>query len=89
MRQGEALVGAYPSIGLLAVLWAVMAGVVSAAEWVGQWALGLVVAVGGGVLAYALAVSETPAALSEAMTSLGLAAIMYGVIRFLSSRAGG
>ncbi|QIN77186.1 protein kinase [Rubrobacter marinus] len=89
LRQGEALVGAYPSLGLLAVLWAVMAGVVSAAEWVGQWALGLVVAVGGGVLGYALAVSETPAALSEAMTSLGLAAIMYGAIRFLSSRAGG
>lgn len=89
LRQGEALVGSYPTLGLLAVLWAVMAGVVSAAEWVGQWALGLVVAVGGGVLGYALIVSETPAALSEAMTSLGLAAIMYGAIRFLSSRAGG
>ena len=89
LRQGEALVGAYPSLGLLAGLWAIMAGVVSAAEWVGQWALGLVVAVAGGVLGYALAVSETPAALSEAMTSLGLAAIIYGVIRFLSSRAGG
>jgi hypothetical protein len=89
LRQGEALVGAYPSLGLLVVLWAAMAGVVSVAEWVDQWALGLVVAVGGGVLGYALAVSETPAALSEAMTSLGLAAIMYGAIKFLSSRAGG
>ena len=89
LRQGEALVGAYPSLWLLAGLWAAMAGVVSAAEWLGRWAVGLVVAVGGGVLVYALAVSETPAALSEAMTSLGLAAIMYGVIRFLSSRAGG
>ena len=89
LRQGEALVGAYPSLGLLVGLWAVMAGVVSAAEWAGLWALGLIVAVGGGVLGYALVVSETPAALSQAMTSLGLAAIMYGVIRFLSSRAGG
>ena len=89
LRQGEVLVGAYPSLWILVGLWAVMAGVISAAEWVGQWALGLVVAVGGGVLGYALVVSETPAALSEAMTSLGLAAIMYGVIRFLSSRAGG
>ena len=89
LRQGEAVALAHPSLGLLVGLWAVMAGVVSAAEWVGRWALGLVVAVGGGVLAYALAVSETPAALSEAMTSLGLAAIMYAVIRFLSSRAGG
>ncbi|MDP9426809.1 MAG: serine/threonine protein kinase [Actinomycetota bacterium] len=89
LRQGEALVGAYPSLGLLVGLWAMMAGIVSAAEWVGQWALGLVAAVGGGVLGYALAVSETPAALSEAMTSLGLAAIMYAVIKFLSSRAGG
>ena len=89
LRQGEALVGAYPSLVLLVGLWAVMAGVVSAAEWVGRWALGLVVAAGGGVLGYALVVSGTPAALSEAMTSLGLAAIIYGVIRFLSSRASG
>ncbi len=86
LERGEALIRAYPALVLLAALWAAMAGVVSAAEWFGAWALGLVLAVGGGVLGYALAISVTPAALWEAMTSLGLAAIIYGVIKYLRSR---
>jgi hypothetical protein len=88
LERGEALVGAYPALVLLAALWAAMAGVVSAGEWFGIWALGLALAVGGGILGYALAVSVTPAALSQAMTSLGLAAIIYGVIKYLGSRFG-
>src|SRR5919199_1891512 len=78
LGQGEALVRAYPPLILLAALWAAMAGVVSVGEWFGQWTLGLILAVGGGVLGYALALSVTPAAFSQAMTSLGFAAIMYG-----------
>jgi eukaryotic-like serine/threonine-protein kinase len=45
--------------------------------------------VGGGILGYALVVSERPEALSEAMISLSLAAIIYAVLRYLVSRAGG
>ena len=80
----------HPAFILLFVLWAAMAGVVSFAEWSGRWVLGLLVAVGGGILGYAvLGISETPDALSEAMISLGLAAIIYGVLRFLVSRLRG
>ena len=89
LRQGEALMRAYPSLILLAALWAAMAGVVSVAEWFGQWVLGLVLAVVGGILGYALEVSVTQEALSQAMTSLGLAAIIYGVVKYLASRLGG
>jgi eukaryotic-like serine/threonine-protein kinase len=88
LRQGGALMRAYPSLILLAALWAVMAGVISVAESFGQWAAGLVLAVVGGILGYALVVSVTPGALSQAMTSLGFAAIIYGVIKYLGSRFG-
>ena len=88
LGQGEALVRAYPPLILLAALWAAMAGVVSVGEWFGQWTLGFVLAVGGGALGYALALSVTPAAFSQAMTSLGFAAIMYGVIKYFRSRFG-
>ena len=88
LRQGGALMRAYPSLILLAALWAAMAGVVSVAEWFGQWAAGLILAVVGGILGYALMVSITPGALSQAMTSLGFAAIIYGVIKYLGSRFG-
>jgi hypothetical protein len=51
--------------------------------------VGLVLAVGGGILGYALEVSVTQDALSQAMISLGLAAIIYGVVKYLGSRLGG
>ena len=88
LGRGEELVQAYPALLMLAALWAAMAGVLSVAEWFGAWRLGLGFAVGGGVLGYALAVSVTPGAFSQAMTSLGLAAIIYGAIRYLGSRFG-
>jgi hypothetical protein len=66
-----------------------MALVISLAEWAGRWVIGLVLAVGGGALGYALVVSEGPEALSEAMISLGLAAIMYAVLRYLVTRVRG
>ena len=79
----------HPTFALLFVLWAAMAGVLSLAEWAGRPFVGLLLAAGGGVLGYALAVSETQRSLSEAMTSLSLAAIMYAVLRYLVSRARG
>jgi eukaryotic-like serine/threonine-protein kinase len=88
-RGGELLSLVYPSLYALAALWAAMALLVAVAEWAGFWALGLVLAVGGGVLGYALEVSATQEALSQAMTSLGLAAIIYGVVKYLGSRLGG
>ena len=89
VRQGEALVTAYPTLALLAALWAGMAALVSLAEWVGAWPVGLVAAAGGGALGYALAVSATQQAFSQAVVSLGFAAIMYGAVRYLASRASG
>ena len=88
-RGGELLSPVYPTLYALAALWAAMALLVAVAEWAGFWALGLVLAVGGGVLGYALEVSATQEALSQAMTSLGLAAIIYGVVKYLGSRLGG
>jgi eukaryotic-like serine/threonine-protein kinase len=86
LRMGELLVQNNPQLPLLATLWAAMAGVIALAEWFGQWALGLVIATGGGALGYAFEVSVTPEAFSEAMTSLGLAAIMYAVVKYLWTR---
>jgi eukaryotic-like serine/threonine-protein kinase len=48
-----------------------------------------VVAAGGGALGYALAISATQQAFSQAVVSLGCAAIMYGAVRYLASRASG
>jgi hypothetical protein len=79
----------YPALLILAALWAAMAGAISLAEWFGVWVVGLVLAVGGGILGYALEVSVTQDALSQAMISLGLAAIIYGVVKYLGSRLGG
>ncbi|MDP9481448.1 MAG: hypothetical protein M3R38_38265, partial [Actinomycetota bacterium] len=72
-------------------VWAAMAGVVSLAEWAGRPFLGIGAATGAGVVGYALVVSPKapPDTLSEAMTSLILAAIIYGVLRYLVSRARG
>ncbi len=86
LGRGEALVQAYPSLVTMAALWAAMAGVVATAEWFGTWALGLALALVGGVLGYALAVSVGQGALTQAMTSLGLGAIIYGGVKYLGSR---
>ena len=79
----------HPAFLLLFVLWAAMGLAISLGEWTGRWLIGLSVAVGGGVLGYALAVSETSRALSDAVISLGLAAIMYAVLRYLVARVRG
>jgi eukaryotic-like serine/threonine-protein kinase len=86
LAQGEALFRTYPTFFLLAALWATMAGVISVAEWFGRWAAGLALSVGIGILGYTLVVSVTPAARWQAMTSLGSAAIIYGVVKYLGSR---
>jgi hypothetical protein len=81
----------FPKLPLLIIVWAALAGVVSVAEWAGRPFLGLAAAVGGGVVGYPLLVSQKapPGTLSGAMTSLFLAAIIYGVLRYLVSRARG
>jgi eukaryotic-like serine/threonine-protein kinase len=91
LGQSEALLLAeevYPALVVLATLWAAMAGVISVAEWFGVWALGATLAVVGGTIGYALAVSVTPDALLQAMTSLSVAAIIYGIVKYLTSRLG-
>ena len=87
----QAILQFYPKLPLLIVVWAAMAGVVSLAEWAGRPFVGLAIAVGGGVMGYGLLVSSKapPGTLSGAMTSLFLAAIIYGVLRYLLSRARG
>jgi hypothetical protein len=89
LEMSEEVFRTYPALLILAALWAAMAGAVSLAEWFGVWVVGLVLAVGGGILGYALEVSVTQDALSQAMISLGLAAIIYGVVKYLGSRLGG
>lgn len=88
LHRAQLILHDYPRLLLLALLWSGMAGVVSVAEWAGRWTIGLVVAVGGGMLGYALLVSPKapPGTLSSDMISLGLAAIIYGVLRYLVSR---
>jgi hypothetical protein len=71
------------------LLWAAMALAVSLGELTGRWLVGLGVAAGGGVLGYALLVSERSQALTDAVISLGLAAIMYAVLRYLVARVRG
>jgi predicted Ser/Thr protein kinase len=73
----------HPTFVLMFVLWAAMALAISLGEWTGRWLVGLVVAAGSGILGYALGVSETSNALSDAMISLSLAAIIYAVLRYL------
>jgi eukaryotic-like serine/threonine-protein kinase len=79
----------HPAFPLLFVLWAAMALAVSLGELTGRWLVGLIVAVGGGVLGYALVVSERSQALTDAVISLGLAAIMYAVLRYVIARVRG
>jgi eukaryotic-like serine/threonine-protein kinase len=79
----------HPSFLLLFVLWAAMAWVISLGEWTGRPFAGLALAVVGGILAYALVISERSQALTDAVISLGVAAIMYAVLRYLVTRARG
>ncbi|MDQ3286487.1 MAG: hypothetical protein M3P92_12475, partial [Actinomycetota bacterium] len=87
----QAILKFYPQLPLLFLLWAAMAGAVSLAEWAGKWMVGLAVAVVVGGLGYALLVSPNapPGMLALDMISLGLAAIIYGVLRYLASRVRG
>jgi eukaryotic-like serine/threonine-protein kinase len=89
LRWSQAILDYYPKLPLIIVLWAAMALAISLGEWTGRWVAGLALAVGGGVLGYALVVAESPEALSEAMISLSLAAIIYAVLRYLVSRGRG
>ena len=87
----QAILQFYPQLPLLFLLWAVVAGIVSLGEWAGKWMVGFAVAVVGGALGYALLVSPNapPGTLALDMISLGLAAIIYGVLRYLASRVRG
>src|ERR687895_630454 len=81
----------FNKLPLLILLWAAMAGVISLAEWAGKWVVGLAVAVVGGALGYALLLfpKAPPGTLASDMISLGLAAIIYAVLRYLASRVRG
>ena len=81
----------FPKLPLLILLWAAIAGVVSVGEWTGRPFVGLAVAVVWGALGYALLVSpKAPAGTFVSdMISLCLAAIIYGVLRYLASRVRG
>jgi hypothetical protein len=90
LGQVGTLVRTHHEIYLLAALWAAMAGVISATEWLKVWAVGLVVAVGAGTFGYyLLGVAAGQEPLSQAVTSLGLAAIIYGFVKYIWSRFGG
>ena len=90
LHRGQLIVHDYPQVMLMVLLWAAMAGLVSLAEWAGKPFVGLAVAVGGGILGYALLVSpRADGAFAQDMISLVLAAIIYGVLRYLVSRARG
>jgi predicted Ser/Thr protein kinase len=88
LQNGQALFVSYPALMLQAALWAFMAGVISVAEWLGRPIAGLAMAVGCGALGYILLAPQSQS-LSQAMISLGVAAIIYGLIRYLGSRARG
>jgi hypothetical protein len=81
----------FPQLPLLILLWAAMAGAVALGEWGGKPFVGLAVAVAGGALGYAMLVSQKapPGTLASDMISLGLAAIIYGVLRYLAMRVRG
>jgi hypothetical protein len=89
LQRGQLILQDYPQLLLLVVLWAAMALVVSLGEWTGRPFAGLALAVAGGVLAYALVISERSQALTDAVISLGLAAIICAVLRYLVTRARG
>ncbi|MDN5698066.1 MAG: hypothetical protein L0G70_08850, partial [Rubrobacter sp.] len=85
----EFLVLQYPGLWVQAILWAAMAGIISAAERFGQWIVGVVLATVTGALGYATFISGSPEALSRAMASIGFAAIIYSVVRYLEFKSRG
>ena len=89
VQSGEAIFTSHPTLLLQAALWAAMAGVISSAEWFGRWAVGLALSVGGGALGYVLMVPFARSSLEPTMISLGVAAIIYGLLRYFGSRARG
>ncbi|MGB3633358.1 MAG: serine/threonine-protein kinase [Rubrobacteraceae bacterium] len=88
LQSGQTLFLSYPALLLQAALWASVAGLISLAEWLGRPIAGLVLASGCGGLGYILLVPQTQS-LTQAMISLGVAAIIYGLIRYLGSRVRG
>ncbi len=89
LQGGEAVFTSHPALLLQAALWAAMAGALSVAEWFGRWVVGLALSVGGGAAGYALMVPFARSSLEPAMISLGVAAIIYGLLRYFGSRARG
>ncbi len=88
LQNGQTLLSSYPALLLQAALWAFVAGVISSAEWLGRPMAGLVFAAGCGGLGYMLLTPQAQS-LTQAMISLGVAAIIYGSIRYLGSRVRG
>jgi hypothetical protein len=78
-----------PPVLSLVLLWALIAAVVSAAEWSGRWLVGLVLAGVLGVVGYVSLVSDSPELRAEALISLVLTGIIYGVARYLVGLARG
>lgn len=89
LASGQVLLVTYPALLLQAALWGVMAGVISAAEWLGRPFIGLAASVACGTLGYALLTSAPLTSLNQTLTSIGLAAILLGLVRYLGSRARG
>ena len=91
LNYAQGYLQVFPKLPLLVLLWAAIAGVVALGEWTGKPFVGLAVAVAGGALGYALLVSPSapPGTLGSDMISLGLAAIIYGVFRYLAMRVRG
>lgn len=87
LGRAEFLLLQYPGLWLQAAVWAIMAALVSAGERFGQWLVGVILAVVAGAIGYAAFVSGSPGALAKAMASLGFAAIIYSVVRYIGSKS--
>jgi eukaryotic-like serine/threonine-protein kinase len=85
----ERIVVLYPEVLALPVLWGLMAVIVSLGEWTKMPFVGLAVAVFLGVFAYAAVISAGGEYLTDAVISLGLASIIYVVLRYLVAWARG
>jgi hypothetical protein len=87
--RAEFLLTQYPGLWLQAALWAIMAAIVSTGERLGQWLVGVLLAVATGAVGYAAFVSASPESLTKAMASMGFAAIIYSVVRYFGSESRG